>query len=280
MFFRYFAPHTEINRYVSSYYQVTLPGEVADIMRAEIANLRLILAGEVVSDLDGEMKGLAAPRSLLCGPTFRASRVIFKPGTLVLGAAITPLGWRKLFGVSAEDYADRYADLSDLVDNDFLDPISAIFETNDAERRVALLDDFFRAVADTDRPANEAFVAACSEWLIEPEPEELPAFLARVGLSHRQVDRLCKMYFGAAPKKLHRKFRALHAANRLCWENLTDWRDIAASGFYDQAHFIREFKAVNGRTPKEFIDGPHLLVRATLEERRRITHASPFSLIG
>jgi transcriptional regulator GlxA family with amidase domain len=104
--------------------------------------------------------------------------------------------------------------------------------------------------------------------------------LDHVDFSQRQVERLCKAYFGSSPKKLHRKFRALHSANRLTWHNLDDWRDVARTAYYDQAHFIREFKQFNGRTPKEFMDGPHILVRMTLEERLKINHASPFSLVG
>ena len=77
-----------------------------------------------------------------------------------------------------------------------------------------------------------------------------------------------------------RKFRALHSANRLTWQSLDDWRDVATTAYYDQSHFIREFKQFNGRTPSEFIKGAHLLVRQTLTERRQIEHHSPYSLVG
>ena len=55
---------------------------------------------------------------------------------------------------------------------------------------------------------------------------------------------------------------------------------MATTEYSDQSHFIREFKRFNGRTPQQFIEGAHLLVRVTLHERRQIDHGSPFSLIG
>nr|WP_233061398.1 AraC family transcriptional regulator [Parvularcula mediterranea] len=109
---------------------------------------------------------------------------------------------------------------------------------------------------------------------------ELEDLLETSGRSQRQLERLCKAYFGGSPKKLHRKFRALHAANAFAWDEHQDWRDVASTTYYDQAHFIREFKTFNGRTPTEFINGPHFLVRVTLDQRRQIDHPSPYSLIG
>ena len=127
---------------------------------------------------------------------------------------------------------------------------------------------------------HDAFLIQATRWITDPEPNELEDLLAVMDVSARQVERLCKTYFGSAPKRLHRKFRALHSANRLTWQQLTDWRDIATTAYFDQSHFIREFKQFNGRTPTEFIKGPHLLVRMTLQERLQIAHDSPFSLVG
>jgi methylphosphotriester-DNA--protein-cysteine methyltransferase len=127
---------------------------------------------------------------------------------------------------------------------------------------------------------HDGFIETATNWIVDPEPNEIEHLLENVDFSHRQVERLCKTYFGSGPKKLHRKFRALHAANRLTWMNLSDWREVARAAYYDQAHFIKEFKQFNGRTPQEFMNGPNILVRMTLEERLKINHGSPFSLVG
>lgn len=37
--------------------------------------------------------------------------------------------------------------------------------------------------------------------------------------------------------------------------NLEDWQDIVYRfGYYDQSHFIHDFKSVTGYTPRKFID--------------------------
>ncbi len=280
MHFRYFRPHEKIRPLVGSYYNLTVPGDLSDVMRAEIANIRFILRGAVYSDIGGTGVAYPVGSVMLCGPTFRWSNVRFDAGTELFGAAITPLGWCRMLKTSAYVYADRIVSLQDHVDDGARGLIRGVLDTRGPEARVAAADLLFAALDDASVPVNARFLEQATAWIIDPETNHLDDLLSATDLSARQVERLCKTYFGSAPKKLHRKFRALHSANRLAWNQLTDWRDIATTAYFDQSHFIREFSQFNGRTPSVFIKGAHLLVRTTLQARLQINHESPFSLVG
>lgn len=280
MEFSYFEPAPALRRLVSSYYFVSFPCAVTDIMRAEIANARFILSGAVNSDLSGEGVLYEAPYAMLSGPTYHWSRVECVPNTSVFGAAITPLGWCRLFGFSAYEAADKNLAFQDCIPADKAPLVDAIFAAPDKVSIVRAADNLFSALVSDKWAVNEEFIDIATDWIVDPEPNEIEHLRAACDLSDRQIQRLCQAYFGSSPKKLHRKFRALHAANRLTWNNLSDWREVARAAYYDQAHFIREFKQFNGRTPQEFMNGPHILVRVTLQERLKINHASPFSLVG
>lgn len=280
MQFRYFRPRDDIRHLVSSYYSVTFPEPVQDIMRAEIANVRFFLAGTAASDLEGSRAESPAGTTLLCGPTHRASNVEFAAGTRIFGGAITPLGWARLFDAPADQLADRNVPFADYVRPAGQAAIARVHAAADDEERVAACDALFSAIADTAKPLNHVFLDTVTAWITAPERNELADLLAQLPMSDRQIVRLSRRYFGSSPKLLHRKFRALNSANRLTWNELTDWRDVASTSYSDQPHFIREFKQFNGRTPGEFIKGTHILVRMTLQERLQIVHDSPFSLIG
>ena len=70
-------------------------------------------------------------------------------------------------------------------------------------------------------------------------------------MSRRHFQRKFKDYTGFTPKKLQRIVR-LHAA--VCSEIPKNLTTLAIdSGFYDQAHFINDFKKVTGGlTPSEY----------------------------
>ena len=280
MQFQYFRPRADIKKLVSSYYDVTVESDVSDIMRAEIANVRFIIRGAIISDINGAAEKFDRGAAILCGPTYRWSNVSFAPGTQIFGAAITPLGWARLIAVPAHQLADKIVPFVDCVPPTAISLMKQVADALDNASRVGAADALFAAMVDRDKRVDEVFLDRITTWITSPDPNELTDLFAEMALSERQIERLCNKYFGSAPKLLHRKFRALHSANRLTWQNLTDWRDIATTAYSDQSHFIREFKQFNGRSPSDFIKGTHILVRTTLQERLQIEHGSPFSLIG
>jgi AraC-like DNA-binding protein len=73
------------------------------------------------------------------------------------------------------------------------------------------------------------------------------------GLSTRALQRLFKRYVGVGPKWVIRRYRLHEALEVLAAGGEADWPAVALSlGYFDQAHFINDFKALVGRTPAEY----------------------------
>ncbi|QJC54546.1 AraC family transcriptional regulator [Paenibacillus albicereus] len=74
---------------------------------------------------------------------------------------------------------------------------------------------------------------------------------ARWGLSSRSLQRLFRTYVGMPPKAVIRRYR-LHETMGLASGD-PDWAALALElGYFDQAHLIRDFKAVVGMTPGSY----------------------------
>lgn len=72
----------------------------------------------------------------------------------------------------------------------------------------------------------------------------------------RQLQRLFKEYVGVSPKWVIQRYRLLDAAERVAAGTIADWAELALDlGYADQAHFIREFKKLIGRSPAEYARG-------------------------
>lgn len=77
------------------------------------------------------------------------------------------------------------------------------------------------------------------------------------GLPARALQRLFREYVGVSPKWVVRRFR-LQEASELLRRHTGSIADIAAAlGYFDQAHFVRDFKAVVGATPSEYVSRSH-----------------------
>ncbi len=72
---------------------------------------------------------------------------------------------------------------------------------------------------------------------------------SQFGLSSRHLRRLSQCYLGLSPRNFTRVLRfqkTLHLMQNP--QSTPAW----ASYYYDQSHFIREFKALAGNTPSKF----------------------------
>jgi AraC-like DNA-binding protein len=78
----------------------------------------------------------------------------------------------------------------------------------------------------------------------------------RHALGKRALQRLFNDYVGASPKWVIARYRLHEAIEQLARGAPPDWVALALQlGYFDQAHFIRDFRKLVGRTPGEYARG-------------------------
>ena len=89
--------------------------------------------------------------------------------------------------------------------------------------------------------------------LEDPELTRAQAVADATGVGLRTLQRLFKDYVGVSPKWVIQRYRLHEAVARLDAGAAVDLPALALElGFYDQAHFTRQFKALVGRPPSSY----------------------------
>lgn len=143
------------------------------------------------------------------------------------------------------------------------------------EDMVAAAEAYLKAVIALADPPPAWLIRTVEQWLQASLDPDVADLLARTGLSNAQAQRQLKHLFGAPPKLLARKYRALRAAMRIA-AGLGNWQDYVGNGFYDQSHCIREIKYFTGVTPAAIRRAPPL-TRATLRRHQLRGKIAPLS---
>jgi AraC-like DNA-binding protein len=79
------------------------------------------------------------------------------------------------------------------------------------------------------------------------------ALVQRTGLTKRGLQRLFNEYVGIGPKWVINRYRLHEAIAQLQTGAPVAWTELAlALGYFDQAHFIRDFRQLVGRSPAEY----------------------------
>jgi AraC-like DNA-binding protein len=112
-------------------------------------------------------------------------------------------------------------------------------------------------------------IAASVEAAAFTNPEITVARLAQqCGVEQRKLERLVRRDFGVPPKQVLRRARALDMASHLRGVADHDEAEALALRYYDQSHLIREFTALFGMSPRQFVDSPQPLMTLSLETRQ------------
>jgi AraC-like DNA-binding protein len=133
---------------------------------------------------------------------------------------------------------------------------------------LAMESDLRRLIAE--RGAGEPDpVTTCVEAAAFANPETTVAALARqCGCEQRRLERIVRRDFGIPPKQVLRRARALDMASHLRGVADLDEAEDLALRYYDQSHLIREFTAMFGMSPRQFVEAPQPLMTLALETRQ------------
>ena len=125
--------------------------------------------------------------------------------------------------------------------------------------QAALLDQLFERLDRVGPPLNPMLLAV-HERLLNPAVDTVAALADSIDLSVRQLTRVSLAMFGFAPKLLIRRQRFLRTLQALIDQPERAMVAIIDEGYFDQSHFVRDFKAFMGMSPSRYFALPRPLL--------------------
>jgi AraC-like DNA-binding protein len=170
-----------------------------------------------------------------------------------VGTKFRPGGFSGFYGRPVQELTDRSAALEDI-----FGPAGARLARDgaaaaDAAGRIACAEAFLRARLPRPDPEVELVQAVVADMLHVAPGATVAEIARRHAVSTRTLQRLFRRHVGVGPKWVLRRYRLHEAAEQLAAGERDDWTRLALDlGYFDHAHFIRDFRAVVGRSPAEY----------------------------
>lgn len=213
------------------------------------------------------------PRAAVVGPLSHAYPLAIDGPAILLGASMSFYGWAALTKLPPAQFGDRFLEPAQAFGAAAGDAIAALASELVAgsieppaglERLAAIL----RPCATPLPDQHRELIDATYTWLSSSFNPSAGDLYDSLEMSERQVQRLVKRFFGLAPMRLKRRYRAIRAATLLADPQLDpQLRAEILNAFYDQAHMIREIREFTGRTPRLLANGKKSsLIQQTLRE--------------
>lgn len=163
---------------------------------------------------------------------------------------LKPAALTQLFNLSMDQYLDKIVEM-ETIPSPLLSTLKKKVLPFENEQSLKLtLDNYFIELSQSasknplqetlDLIFNSNGMASVSEMT------------AVAGVGERQLERLFKKYIGLSPKYYARIIR-FNYIFQLIKSKKSSWAEIVyQSGYYDQSHFIRNFKAFTGEDPSSY----------------------------
>jgi AraC-like DNA-binding protein len=197
--------------------------------------------------------GQGEPRSFVAGLHDRPAVTEFHGDQHGVQIDLTPLAARRLLGVPMDRVGFPVVELEDVLGRDGRELTDRLAEVPDWDARFALLDDVLaRRLAEAPEPPP-ALAWAWGQLVGSAGRVPVGALAAETGWSDRRLRRGFRDHVGLAPKTFARVLRFRRAVERLEREGAQALGDVALDcGYYDQAHFNRDFRAFAGGPPTDY----------------------------
>lgn len=128
-----------------------------------------------------------------------------------------------------------------------------VISASDNQQRISIIETFLFSRL-TEPKAIDAITRACVEVIFQSQGQLGVVELAdKVNVNRRNMERKFTAAIGMSPKQLSRVARLQATLKMLDQKKYTSLTSLAyENGYYDQAHFIKDFKEFTGMSPKSF----------------------------
>ncbi|MCX6315694.1 MAG: helix-turn-helix transcriptional regulator [Bacteroidetes bacterium] len=209
----------------------------------------------IFDEMRGDITKEKSVVSGLQGPACSHRQFSITSGFGMIGLYLYPFAINQLFGISAAALANQLPALSDLLGNEGKILEERIITAQNNNERFAIL---FTYLENRLRKSESLFshvynavtaiIQAGGEWNIQD-------LSSQYCLSTRQFERKFRDCAGFTPKRYARIIRFQKAASGYgtSFRSLTELAHYC--GYYDQSHFIHDFREFSGLHPKAYFSG-------------------------
>lgn len=256
MDYRTFDPDDQLKAFVKCYWTLEAPEE------AKPEKQRIVPDGcmEMIFHYGGLFRQyredgtyLVQPRCFVFGQITTALDIEPTAAIGIFAVRFYPEGFTPFATIPVKHMENRAVPLEELFGKEGLQLEKDVLEAKSSEEKIKLIETFLQnrlvTPESVDRVARSS-VEAIMSLNGQVTVDELSEYLK---INRRQLERKFASVIGLSPKQLSKIIRLQTTLKLLANKQFTSLTAVAYEGdYYDQAHFIKDFKEFTGMSPKNF----------------------------
>jgi AraC-like DNA-binding protein len=249
--FQSFLPSENLSSVIDSYWFIDNDNIVSTEHLHPDGGIGIILNYGDALEFDGHLN---RDTCILDGTNTVAKRVKFKGMLKAIGIRFKPAGANLFFSSPLSEIKNESICLSDATFMKYSDLYSRLGKSKTLYEKVSVIEEWLCRSAQSEKRISNAVDK--SLMLIRRHNGLLPiqSVAEQIGYHQRKIERLFNSQVGMTPKEYSQNLRIEQARKKIKSGVDCSFAMIADElGYFDQAHFIKQFKKIEGITPREYL---------------------------
>lgn len=193
------------------------------------------------------------PRCFVIGQLTKPLEIKPTGGTGIFSVRFHPNGFAPFATLSIKEMENTAVPLEKLFGPDGKDIGNKIINAQSVKERIALVEAFLLNRLEHSENIDHIVKSAVATIFTGNGHLNIDELSGQMPSNRRQLERKFYLEIGLSPKQLSKMIRLQAAMKMLLNQEITSLTSLAhENDYYDQSHFIKNFRELVGVTPKEF----------------------------
>lgn len=258
MNYQTYQPHPNLASLIHCYWTLEVPASDTVNRQRIVPDGTIEMAFILGDDIKRYTSGnqfIIQPRAMVLGQTLTPFYIEPTGHVNTFAVRFYPFGFANLVEVPIKALANKETALELLFGNDTSQKLEKeIIQAHDVRQRITIIERFLQDRLLQPSMVDSIVTSTIDALLSSKGSTSIHKILAGDLSKRRQLERKFVKQIGISPKQLAKVIRLQSALSLLLNDEKENLTSIAyQSEYYDQAHFIKDFKEFTGLSPKEFI---------------------------
>ncbi len=259
MEFKHFSPSDILKPYIKYYYIFKSDSDIEfEDTVFPSGDMEVIFnLGEGVWESAVENKFFKTPQIELWGQITKPLAIKSKGKHTMFGIRFLTHSAAYFFNDEIGVFNNQVSDLCDIIGSPVKILHSQLLETTEQNRRIELIEKFLlERLAGNEKKSSRIDKVADILTSIKKDSAEnnISIIASKHGITPRYLHKLIYQHTGLSPKSFN-KINRFQLSLKLIAKNEQPFTSIAYDcGYFDQSHFIRDFKSFTGVTPSAYLE--------------------------
>ncbi|RQO31480.1 AraC family transcriptional regulator [Taibaiella sp. KBW10] len=255
MHYNTYDPSPELNPVIKCYWTIDSPREETPQKQRIVPDgcMEMIFHyGDLYKQyIDGQ--GVIQPRACVFGQLTAPLEIEPTGITGIFSVRFHPEGFMPFATIPIKAFENKAVSLETVFGEEGIQLESRVLGTKNTEEKIKIVEAFLLdKLAHKD--TRDRIVSAALSTILEGNGQlSVEELSLQMSINRRQLERRFADTIGLSPKQLSKIIRLQAALKLLLSKQYNRLTDLAYEGdYYDQAHFIKDFKEFTGLSPKDF----------------------------